>query len=51
MGGLCEVGGYEGELVEGGLQVFYDFGGEDGGVGEGVGIFEAFVAEPGDVEA
>jgi hypothetical protein len=48
---LCQVGGDLGELVEGRLQVFHYFGGEDGGVGEVVGAFQAFVARPGDIEA
>jgi len=32
-GSLLEVGGDLGELVEGGLEVFRDFGGDDVGVG------------------
>jgi hypothetical protein len=48
---LSEVGGNEGELVESGLEIFDDSGGKDGWVGEVVGVFEAFVSQPGDVEA
>jgi hypothetical protein len=37
-----------GELGEGGLEVFDDFGGDDVGIGEVDAIFEAFVFEPED---
>jgi hypothetical protein len=39
-----------GELVQGGLEVFGDFGGDDFGGGEIGGVFEAVVFEPEDVE-
>jgi len=39
------------ELFEGGFQVFDNFLGEDIGIWEVVGFFEAFVSEPEDVEA
>jgi hypothetical protein len=38
-------------LFEGGFEVVDDFLGEDVGVGEIVGVFEAFVSEPKDIEA
>jgi len=37
-------------LFEGGFQVFDDFLGQHIGIGEIVGLFEAFVSEPEDVE-
>ncbi len=40
-----------GELVERGLQVFDNFGGKNGWIRQIVCVFEAFVAEPGDIEA
>jgi len=39
------------ELFEGGCEVFDDFPGENVGIGEIVGVFEAFVPEPEGVEA
>ena len=39
-----------GELNQGGLEVFYDFGGDDVGIREIGAVFEAFVFEPEDVE-
>jgi hypothetical protein len=39
-----------GELGEGGLQVFDDFGGDDVGIGEIGAVFEAFVFEPRNIE-
>jgi hypothetical protein len=41
---LCEIGGDLGELIKGGLQVFHYFGGEDGRIGQVVGVFQVFVA-------
>jgi hypothetical protein len=38
-------------LFEGGFEVVDDFLGEDVGVGEIVGVFEAFVSQPKDIEA
>jgi hypothetical protein len=38
-------------LFEGGFEVIDDFLGENVGIGEIVGVFEAFVAEPENVEA
>lgn len=38
-------------MFEGGLEVFDYFFGQEVGVGEVGGVFEAFVAEPEDVEA
>jgi len=38
-------------LFEGGFEVFDDFLGENVGVGQIVGVFEAFISEPQDVEA
>ena len=53
-GALChwrgQVGGDLGELIEGSLQVFDDLGRENSGVREVVGIAEAVVAEPEDIE-
>ena len=40
MDGKPEGGGDFGELGEGGLQVFYDLGGDDIGVGEIRAVFE-----------
>jgi hypothetical protein len=37
------------ELFEGGFQIFDDFLGEDVGIREVVGFFEAFVSEPEDI--
>jgi hypothetical protein len=45
-----EVGRDFGELGEGGLEVFDDFGCDDVGIWEVGAIFEAFVFEPEDVE-
>ena len=45
-----EVGIDQGELVEGGLQVLDDLGGDDVGIGEVGGVLEALVAQPEDVE-
>ena len=39
------------ELFERGFEVIDDFLGENVGIGEIVGVFEAFVSEPEDVEA
>ena len=39
------------ELFEGGFEVFDDFLGENVGIGEIVGFFQALVAEPEDIEA
>jgi len=39
------------ELLEGGFEVFDDFLSEHVGIGKIVGIFQAFVSEPEDVEA
>ncbi len=39
-----------GELVQGGFQVLGDFEGDDAGVGEIGGVFEAVVLEPENVE-
>ena len=50
MFGRGQVGGDLGELIEGSLQVFDDLGRKNGGVQEIVGIAEAVVAEPEDVE-
>jgi len=38
-------------MFQGGFEVFDDLLGENVGIGEIVGVFEAFVAEPEDVEA
>ena len=40
-----------GELGEGGLEVLDDLGGDDAGRGEVVGVLQALVAQPEDVEA
>ncbi len=40
-----------GELVQGRLEILYDFSREYRGVGQVVGVFQGFVAKPGDVEA
>ena len=45
------VFGDSGELLEGGLEVFDDAGGEDFGGCQSIGIFKTFVAEPEEVEA
>ena len=45
------VNGDFAELFEGGFEVFDDFLGENVGIREVVGFFEAFVSEPEDVEA
>jgi len=37
------------ELLQGGAEVFDDFGGDDGGVGEVVGVLQRLVLEPEDV--
>jgi len=42
---------YFAELFEGGFEVVDDFLGENVGIGEIVGVFEALVSEPKDVEA
>jgi hypothetical protein len=38
-------------LFQGGFEVFDDLPGENVGIGEIIGVFEAFVSEPEDVEA
>jgi hypothetical protein len=38
----CDLG----ELSQGGLEVFYDFGGDDVGVGEIGAVFERFIFKP-----
>ena len=43
--------GQFGELGEGGFEVLDDLGGDDAGGGQVVGVLEALVAEPEDVEA
>jgi hypothetical protein len=48
---LSQVLGDQGELVEGGLQVLDDFGGDYVGGGEIGGILQAVVLEPEDVQA
>jgi hypothetical protein len=44
---ICDLA----ELFESGFEVFDDLLGENIGIGEIVGFFEAFVSEPEDVEA
>jgi len=39
------------ELLQCSAEVFDDFGGDDGGVGEVVGVLQGIVLEPEDVEA
>lgn len=39
------------ELFEDGFQIFDDFPGDNIGIGESVGVFEALVSQPEDVEA
>jgi len=46
-----QVRGDFAELFEGGFEVLDDFLGENVGIGKIVGVFEAFVSQPGDVEA
>ena len=48
--GAPKVRGDLRELIEGGFQVFDDFGGDDGGVGQVGGISKAVVFQPEDVE-
>jgi hypothetical protein len=47
----CQVRGDFAELFEGGFKVFDNFLGENVGLWEVIGLFEAFVKEPEDVEA
>jgi hypothetical protein len=47
----AQIRGDFAELLEGGFEVFDDFLSEDIGVGKVVGLFQAFVAEPENVEA
>jgi len=48
---LLHIGGDFAELFKGGFEVDNDFLGEDVGIGEVVGFFEAFVSDPEDVGA
>ena len=45
-----EIGGDLGELVEGGLQILDDFGGQNGGVWQIGRIAQTVIAEPEDIE-
>ena len=47
---LLHIRGNLGELGEGGLEVFDDFGGDDVWIGKVGAVFEAFVFQPEDVE-
>jgi hypothetical protein len=38
-------------MFQGGFEIFHDFLGENVGIGKMVGLFEAFISEPEDVEA
>ena len=46
-----QVRGDFAKLFEGGFEIFNDFLGQNVGIGEVVGLFEALVSEPEDVEA
>ena len=48
---IPQIRGDFAELFEGGFEIFDDLLGENIGIGEIVGFFEAFVAEPEDVRA
>jgi hypothetical protein len=45
-----QICGDFGELGEGGLEIFHDFGCDDVGIGKVGAVFEAFVLDPEDVE-
>jgi hypothetical protein len=48
---LCGICCDVAELFEGGFEIVDDFLGKNVGIGKIVGVFEAFVSEPEDVEA